>query len=91
MGCNQHSLHARRHVFCAFEAVIHIGIGIRSLRTFGPYGMNTLYSPGLVTSLFGCLPIAGMLAAALLKAKPRPLRMIAPSHTDEAKTGILTD
>ena len=59
-------------VFCAFEAVIHIGIGISSLRTFGPYGMNTLYSPGLVTSLFGFLPIAGMLAAALLKAKPRP-------------------
>lgn len=45
-------------LFSAFEVVIHIVIGITSMRTFGEYGMNTLYSPGLVTSLFGFLPIA---------------------------------
>lgn len=44
-------------LFSGFEVVIHIVIGITSMKTFGAYGMNTLYSPGLVTSLFGFLPI----------------------------------
>lgn len=43
-------------LFSAFEVVIHIVIGITSMKTFGDYGMNTLYSPGLITSLFGFLP-----------------------------------
>lgn len=52
-------------LFSAFEVVIHIVIGITSMKTFGDYGMNTLYSPGLVTSLFGFLPIVISLAKEL--------------------------
>lgn len=59
-------------LFSAFEVVIHVVIGITSLKTFGPYGMNTLYSPGLVTSLFGFLPIVIGLAKELFRSKPRP-------------------
>ncbi len=58
-------------LFSAFEVVIHIVIGITSLRTFGVYGMNTLYSPGLVTSLFGFLPITIGLAHYLFQKKNR--------------------
>lgn len=54
-------------LFSAFEVIIHIVIGINSLHTFGKYGMNTLYSPGLVTSLFGFLPLTISLAVYLLK------------------------
>lgn len=56
-------------LFSAFEVVIHVSIGIADMRRFAPYGMNTLYSPGLVTSLFGFLPISIGLAAALLRKK----------------------
>ena len=59
-------------MFSAFEVVIHIIIGISSLRIFSPYGMNTLYSPGLVTSLFGFLPVSVGLGAVLFGAKPYP-------------------
>lgn len=59
-------------LFSAFEVFIHISIGISSMETFGPYGMNTLYSPGLITSLFGFLPIVIALAKALYKPKDRP-------------------
>ena len=59
-------------LFSAFEVVIHVKIGISSMETFGPYGMNTLYSPGLITSLFGFLPIVIGLAIELFKSKPRP-------------------
>lgn len=58
-------------LFSAFEVVIHIVIGINSLQTFGEYGMNTLYSPGLVTSLFGFLPITVGLAIHLFKKENR--------------------
>lgn len=58
-------------LFSGFEVVIHIVIGITSLRTFGVYGMNTLYSPGLVTSLFGFLPITIGLACYLFQKKNR--------------------
>lgn len=54
-------------LFSAFEVVIHIIIGINSLNTFGAYGMQILYSPGLVTSLFGFLPISIGLAIHLFK------------------------
>ena len=40
-------------LFSAFEVVMHISIGIQDMGIFGKYGMNTLYSPGLITSLFG--------------------------------------
>ncbi len=58
-------------LFSAFETVIHIVIGAKSLQTFGEYGMQTLYSPGLVTSLFGFLPIALALAMHLFKRENR--------------------
>lgn len=54
-------------LFSAFEVVIHIVIGISSLKTFGEYGMQILYSPGLITSLFGFLPITIGLASHLFK------------------------
>lgn len=56
-------------LFSLFEVVIHVMIGISSLETFGVYGMNTLYSPGLITSLFGFLPVAIGLAINLFKTK----------------------
>lgn len=56
-------------LFSAFEVIIHIVIGITSMQTFLPYGMNTLYSPGLVTSLFGFLPIVIGLAKDLFFSK----------------------
>lgn len=40
-------------LFSAFEVIIHVSIGLADMRLFGPYGMSVLYSPGLVTSLFG--------------------------------------
>lgn len=58
-------------LFSAFEVVIHIVIGINSLNTFGKYGMQILYSPGLVTSLFGFLPITIGLAVHLFKKENR--------------------
>lgn len=59
-------------LFSAFEVVIHIVIGINSMRTFGIYGQNIVYSPGLITSLFGFLPICIALAVYLLKKENRP-------------------
>lgn len=60
-------------LFSAFEVVIHIVIGITSMKTFGKYGMNTLYSPGLVTSLFGFLPIViGLAKELFFSGKKRP-------------------
>ncbi len=58
-------------LFSAFEVIIHIVIGINSLDTFGKYGMQILYSPGLVTSLFGFLPISIELAIHLFKKENR--------------------
>ncbi|MCI5924196.1 MAG: HXXEE domain-containing protein [Oscillospiraceae bacterium] len=56
-------------LFSLFEVIIHLSIGIQDMNTFAPYGMNTLYSPGLITSLFGFLPIAIGLAIHLFKKK----------------------
>lgn len=58
-------------LFSAFEVVIHVVIGITSMKTFAQYGMNTLYSPGLVTSLFGFLPIVVGLAKELFFGKEK--------------------
>lgn len=44
-------------VFSFFELVIHVVIGVNDMNTFAAYGANTLYSPGLVTSVFGFLPV----------------------------------
>ncbi len=60
-------------LFSAFEVGVHLTIGVRDMQIFGVYGMNTLYSPGLVTSLFGFLPIAVGLAICLFwKNENRP-------------------
>ncbi len=56
-------------LFCGFELAIHITIGIQDMEIFAEYGMNTLYSPGLVTSLFGFLPVGVGLAYELFKKK----------------------
>lgn len=45
-------------LFSLFELVIHVIIGINDMSLFTEYGMQTLYSPGLVTSVFGFLPVA---------------------------------
>lgn len=59
-------------LFCCMEVFMHIAIGIQDLNIFREYGMNTVYSPGIITSLFGFLPVGILLAIELFKAKPRP-------------------
>ncbi len=60
-------------MFSAFEVGMHIAIGIQDMGIFGVYGMNTLYSPGLITSLFGFLPVCVGLAYELFgKKENRP-------------------
>jgi hypothetical protein len=61
-------------LFSFAEFVMHFAIGIQDMGRFGKYGMNILYSPGLITAMFGFLPIAIGLAIELFKpsAKPRP-------------------
>lgn len=56
-------------MFSAFEVGMHIAIGIQDMGIFGAYGMNTLYSPGLITSLFGFLPVCVGLAFELFRKK----------------------
>lgn len=56
-------------LFSLFEVFIHISIGIQDMQVFSEYGMNTLYSPGLVTSLFGFLPVAIGIAVELFRKK----------------------
>ncbi len=56
-------------MFSAFEVGMHIAIGIQDMGIFSQYGMNTLYSPGLITSLFGFLPVFIGLAVCLFKKK----------------------
>lgn len=53
----------------AMEVVMHIGIGIQDMQIFSKYGMSTIYSPGLITSLFGFLPVCIGLAIHLFKKK----------------------
>lgn len=59
-------------LFSMFEVVIHISIGIQDMQLFKQYGMNMIYSPGLVTSLFGFLPISAALGIYLFKKENRP-------------------
>lgn len=56
-------------VFSFFEVFIHVVIGITDMQIFADYGANTLYSPGLVTSLFGFLPVGALLVKELLLKK----------------------
>ncbi len=63
-------------MFSAFEVVMHIAIGIQDMSIFGKYGMNVLYSPGLVTSLFGFLPVCVGLAVCLFKSKGERPRLV---------------
>lgn len=56
-------------LFSAFEVVIHIVIGVTSMKAFGEYGMNTLYSPGPVTSLLGFLPVSIALAREIFRSR----------------------
>ena len=59
-------------LFSFFEVFIHVSIGIQDMALFAPYGMNTLYSPGLITSLFGFLPIGLGLLIHFCKKENRP-------------------
>ena len=54
-------------LFSAFEVIVHVTNGIQDMQIFGVYGMNTLYSPGLITSLFGFLPLCVGLAIYLFR------------------------
>lgn len=56
-------------LFSWFEVLIHVTIGIQDMQIFRAYGMNTLYSPGLITSLFGFLPVGIGIAIQLFKQK----------------------
>lgn len=59
-------------LFSMFEVIIHISIGITDRSLFAQYGMNTIYSPGLVTSLFGFLPVSIAIGLHLFKKENRP-------------------
>lgn len=59
-------------IFGFAEFAMHLAIGIIDMGIFWPYGMNIVYSPGFLTSLFGFLPISIGLAVELFKKKPRP-------------------
>lgn len=45
-------------IFSLFEVIIHIFLGFKSYEAFHSQGQNILYSPGLITALFGFLPVA---------------------------------
>lgn len=59
-------------LFSFAEFAMHLAIGIQDLGIFGKYGMNILYDPGWITSLFGFLPVGILLAIELFKKSPRP-------------------
>lgn len=59
-------------LFCFAEVAMHVAIGINDLSLFGEYGMQNVYSPGIITSLFGFLPVGVGIAIDLYKSKPRP-------------------
>lgn len=59
-------------LFCCMEVFMHVAIGVTDLGRFGPYGDVLFYDPGLVTSLFGFLPLAVLLFRELFLTRPRP-------------------
>lgn len=58
--------------FCFMEVAIHILIGIQDLGIFYKYGARLFYDPGLITSIFGFLPLGILLRKELLKSKSKP-------------------
>lgn len=56
-------------LFGIAEAVAHIRLGIISLQHFHSAGLNFLYSPGLVTAIFGFLVVSILLIVDLSKRK----------------------
>ena len=59
-------------LFSFAEFAMHFAIGIQDLEIFSKYGMNILYDPGWITSLFGFLPVGILLAIELFKKSSRP-------------------
>ncbi len=59
-------------LFCFAEVMIHLIIGVQDLNIFAPYGARFFYDPGLVTSLFGFLPLGILLAKELFRKGNRP-------------------
>ncbi len=58
--------------FCFMEVVIHILIGVQDLGIFYKYGARLFYDPGLITSIFGFLPLGILLGKELFKSKSKP-------------------
>lgn len=58
--------------FCFMEVVIHILIGVQDLGIFYQYGARLFYDPGLITSIFGFLPLGILLGKELFKSKSKP-------------------
>lgn len=59
-------------LFSFAEFAMHFAIGIQDLGIFSQYGMNILYDPGWITSLFGFLPVGILIAIELFKKSSRP-------------------
>ena len=59
-------------LFCCMEVFMHTAIGITDYSRFHAYGEVFWYDPGLITSLFGFLPLAVLLFKELFLKKPRP-------------------
>lgn len=58
--------------FCFMEVVIHILIGVQDLDIFYQYGVRLFYDPGLITSIFGFLPLGIFLLIELFNSKSKP-------------------
>lgn len=58
--------------FCFMEVVIHILIGVQDLGIFYRYGARLFYDPGLITSIFGFLPLGILLWKELFRSKSKP-------------------
>lgn len=58
--------------FCFMEVVIHILIGVQDLDIFNQYGARLFYDPGLITSIFGFLPLGIFLLIELFNSKSKP-------------------
>lgn len=52
-------------MFCCMEVFMHVSIGITDYGRFHQYGEVFMYDPGLITSLFGFLPLAILLVKEL--------------------------
>ena len=59
-------------LFCLMEVLMHTAIAYNDYQRFHEYGMVIAYDPGLVTSLFGFLPIGVGLVRELFLTGDRP-------------------